>query len=203
MKVNRQGSDENVLIRIPFPGKIHEAWREEKVYHEVMAMTFIQEHTNILVPRIRYWGFTKESPEQLGPFIVMDFIKDEDLSAFLAEPTEDESALVFLDQTIDNDKLDKIYEQIAGFMLEPSKFEFPLIGSLSKDGTCGGEWVVTKRPLTYDMNEVVTVGGCSEKLFDGRALFDRSEDYFLACAKSFQAHLWEQRNISGDDEELA
>lgn len=53
------------------------------------------------------------------------------------------------------------------------------------------------------MNEVVTVGGCPAEQFATMAPFDRASDYFAACAQYFQTHLETQRNIAGDDEDLA
>lgn len=200
LKVKREDNDECVIIRFPYQGRVYEPWREEKVKNEVMAMTYIRERTGIPVPRIRCWGLTRESPEQLGPFIIMDLMEGQSLGRFLAEPTEDDSKLVFLDPNIDDAKLDTIYDQIASFTLELSRLEFERIGAISKD-TISGEWAVTGRPLTYDMNEVITVGGCSADQI--ATLFDRADDYFASCARHFQAHLTAQRNIAGDDEDLA
>ena len=107
-----------------------------------------------------------------------------------------------LDPNIDEQNLDAIYEQIASFMLELSRIPFGHIGAISKDAT-SGEWSVTGPPLTYDMNEIATVGGCSTNEFPTMMRFDRASDYFTACAQIFQTHLEEQRNIAGDDEDLA
>lgn len=203
LKAKRGDSNEHVIIRFPYLGKIYEPWREEKVTNEVMAMNYIREHTSIPVPRVRCWGLTEESPQQLGPFIIMDFVEGQSLSKFLAQPTEDETELKFLDPNVDDAKLDTIYEQIASFLLELSRLEFPRIGAISKDAT-SGEWAVTGRPLTYDMNEVVTVGGCpAEELAAMAAPFDRATDYFAACAQYFQRHQEAQRNIASDDEVVA
>jgi len=40
------------------------------------------------------------------------------------------------------------------------------------------EWAVIGRPLIYDMNEVVTVGGCPVEQFTAMRPFDRTDDYF-------------------------
>jgi hypothetical protein len=89
----------------------------------------------------------------------MDFVEGQNLGRFLAQPTEDKGKLVFLDANTDEAKLDTIYEQIASFMLELSQPEFPRISAISKDAV-SSEWTVTRRLLTYDMNEVVTIGDC-------------------------------------------
>jgi hypothetical protein len=197
LKLNRGLTDECVVIRFPAPKKVHEAWREEKVRNEVQVMSYLREHTSIPVPRIRFWGSEKESPRKLGPFIVMDYIHGENLGQFLAPPTDDLGELVFLDPNFDEAKLDVIYDQLAGFMLELWHCQFPRIGAISKDAATG-KWDVTSRPFTYDMNEVVTVGGCSAEHFAKVTTpFQRASDYFNMCADHFKLHLEEQRNIAG------
>lgn len=200
LKLRRCTSNECVIIRFPYPGKVHTPWREEKVENEVAAMNYIRDHTSIPVPRIRCWGLADGSPHQLGPFIIMDWMDGQNLGRFLAPPTADKTKLIYLDENLDEAMLDTIYEQIAGFMLELSRLEFLRIAALS--GRANGE-AVARRPLTYDMNEIVTMGGyAAEKLAD-TAPFDRASDYFATCARHFRSHLEAQRNIAGDDDDLA
>ncbi|KAI1774270.1 hypothetical protein F4818DRAFT_452333 [Hypoxylon cercidicola] len=202
LDVKRGDSGEDVVIRFPSPGSIYEPWRDEKVKNEVMVMKYLCEHTNIPVPCVRHWGLTKDSPQQLGPFIIMDLMEGQDLSDILQQPNENTKEPIILDPDIDEAKLDVIYEQIASFMLELSHLEFPRIGAISKDAT-SGQWAVTGRPLTYDMNEVVTLGGYPAGQFATMASFDRADNYFASRAQCFQTHLEAQRNIVGDDEDLA
>ncbi|KAK1948885.1 hypothetical protein LY78DRAFT_16591 [Colletotrichum sublineola] len=201
-KVQRADSDEQVIIRFPIPGRIHEPWRDEKVENEVMVMKYLHDLTSIPVPLVRDWGLTEDSPQHLGPFIIMDFVEGQELSGLLQQPTENKEDAVVLDPDIDNAKLDFVYEQIAGFMLELSHHRFPRIGAISQDAT-SGQWEVTRRPLTYDMNEVVTLGGYPTDNLDSAAPFDCASHFFAARGKSFQVHLEAQRNIAADDEELA
>ncbi|KAM0268991.1 hypothetical protein ACHAPA_004592 [Fusarium lateritium] len=175
LRVKRGESGEHVVIRFPVPGNIYGPWRDEKVKNEVMAMKFIREHTSISVPIVRYWGVTEKSPQQLGPFIIMDFIEGDDLSDLLQQPQENTKDAIILDLNIDETKLDEIYEQIAGFMLELSRLGFSRIGAISQDAT-SGQWAVTGRPLT---------------------------DFFLGRVQSFKIHLEAQRNIAGGDEDCA
>lgn len=202
LDVKHGESDERVLIRFPFPGNIYGPWRDEKVKNEVMVMDYLREHTtSIPVPRVRDWGFTKESPQQLGPFIIMDFIEGQNLSDLLQQPTENREEPIVLNPDIDEEKLDLVYEQIAGFLLELSRLEFTRIGAISKVAT-SGQWAVTGRPLTYDMNEVATLGSYPVDKFT-MAPFDHASNYFSACVQRFQTHLEAQRNIAGNDEDLA
>ncbi len=66
----------------------------------------------------------------------MDFVEERSVSRFLAQPTEDKAEFVFLDPKINEAKLDTMYEQIAGCILELSHPDFPRIGSISKDMWC-------------------------------------------------------------------
>ncbi|KAK0621572.1 hypothetical protein B0T17DRAFT_508909 [Bombardia bombarda] len=202
LDVKHGESDEHVLIRFPSPGNVYGPWRDEKVKNEVMVMNYLREHTSIPVPCVRSWGLTEESPQQLGPFIIMDFMEGQDLSDLLQQPTESKEEPIILDPDIDEARLDFVYEQVASFMLELSHLEFPRIGAISKDAT-SGQWAVAGRPLTYDMNEVVTLGCYPADQFATMVSFDRASDYFEARARCFQTHLEVQRNIAGDDEDFA
>ncbi|KAI1370797.1 hypothetical protein F4677DRAFT_344373 [Hypoxylon crocopeplum] len=200
LAVRNAETSERVLIRFPFPGKIYGPWRDKKVRDEVMVMNYLSEHTTIPVPRVRYWGLTEESPQQLGPFMIEDFMEGENLGDLLKKPTENEEDPATLDPDIDEGKLKTIYEQIAGFMLELSRLEFPRIGAISKD-TVSGEWTVAGLPLTYDMNEVVTFAGFPADHFT-TASFSRASDYFAERARCLQTHLETQRNIGFENEDI-
>ncbi|KAF6833504.1 phosphotransferase enzyme family protein [Colletotrichum plurivorum] len=192
MCVQRGVSDENVLIRFS-TFSICPAWRDEKVENEVMAMEYLREHTSLPIPSIRHWGRTEESPEQLGPFIIMDYMSGKKLSDIIKQPSDDKSEFLVLDPEVDEQKLEVTYEQIAGFMLELWRLDFPRIGAVSKDDA-SGRWDVTRRPLTSDMNELVTMAGCPTELYDDMKAFDRAGDFFAAVSK---------RNIVLKDLELA
>jgi len=202
MKVKCGDSDDHVLIRFPFPGNIYGPWRDEKVTNEVMGMNYLREHTNIPVPPVRDWGLSAESPQQLGPFIIMNLMQGQDLSDFLQQPTQSKEEAILLNPNIDEVKLDFVYDQIADFMLQLSRLEFPRIGAISKDAA-SGRWAVVGRPLTYDMNEVVTLAGYPAAQFATTAPFDRASDYFAERAHHFRTHLETQRNIAGSDGEVA
>ncbi|KDN65744.1 putative phosphotransferase [Colletotrichum sublineola] len=74
-KVQRDDSDEQVIIRFPIPGKLYEPWRDEKVENEVIVMKYLYDLTSIPVPVVRDWGLTKDSPQHLGLSIIMDFVE--------------------------------------------------------------------------------------------------------------------------------
>ncbi|KAK0111011.1 hypothetical protein ONS95_001391 [Cadophora gregata] len=198
MAMKKSQTKERVLIRFPFLGKVYELWREKKVQNEVMAMKYLSEHTSIPLPRVYSWGLTEESPQQLGPFMIEEFMEGENLGDILKKPTENEADPAILDPDIDEAKLNIVYEQIAGFLLQLSRLEFPRIGAISQNDV-SGEWTVTEPPLTYDMNEVVGFAGFPTDYFTAMSTFSCSSDYFAARAHCLQEHLETQRNIAFED----
>ncbi|KAH6695853.1 hypothetical protein BKA61DRAFT_647526 [Leptodontidium sp. MPI-SDFR-AT-0119] len=178
----------SIAVKNAQTDELYEPWRERKVKNEVMIMNYLSEYTSIPIPRIYHWGFTEEGPQQLGPFMIEEFMEGESL----ADPA-------VLDLDINEAKLDIIYEQIASFMLELSRLEFPRIGAISN---VSGEWVVAEPPLTYDMNEVVGFTGFPADYFTTLSSFTCSSDYFAARAHCLQAHLETQRNIAFEDEDI-
>ncbi|OAQ65212.2 protein kinase-like domain [Pochonia chlamydosporia 170] len=126
----------------------------------------------------------------------MDFIEGIKLSTLLKQPTEDEDAEIVLDPAVDNTTLDIIYEQLADYIHQISQMEFPLIGAISKDAL--GDWTVTRRPLTYDMNELVTGTGYPADQLP-TASFNTASDFFESIARQRLLHLETQRNIAKDE----
>ncbi|KZL78205.1 phosphotransferase enzyme family protein [Colletotrichum tofieldiae] len=107
--VQRADSEEHVIICFPVPGNIHEPWRDEKVENKVMVMRHLRDLTSIPVPLVRDWGLTENSPQHLGPFIIMDFVEGQDLSDLLQQPTENKEDAIVLDPDVNNAKLDFVY----------------------------------------------------------------------------------------------
>lgn len=79
------------------------------------------------------------------------------LSSVLAKPTEGDQEEHVLNTDTDNAVLDKIYPQIADYLLQLSQLTFPRIGAISEARDSPTGWSVTKRPLTYNMNELASV----------------------------------------------
>lgn len=182
------------LIRFPFPGQVCTPWLDEKVTNEVMVLNYIRMHTSIPVPSVLSWGLTDASPSRLGPFIIMEFMEGSSLDTLLRDPTVPEEERSVLDPAVDEKKLAFVYEQMAGFMLQLSRHPFTRIGAIE------GTTAVSKRPLTYDVNELVTTTGIpASALPDGP--FDKSSDYFHAVAQYHWARLVAQRNAICDAED--
>lgn len=187
----------DVIIRFPKPGHTATAYRDEKIVNEVQIMEYLRQNTDIPIPRVHSWGLTAESPQHLGPFIIMDYVHGILLSTILKDPDQEE---MVLNPSIDNTTLDKIYSQIAYYMLQLSQLTFARLGAISKDHTSSA-WHVAGRPLTYNMNELATVAGYPDDQFP-TAPFERASDYLRSAANEHLVHLWTQRNLA-DDAEIA
>ena len=183
----------DAIIRFPRPG--HSAFSEEKVKKEVGAMVILQRETTIPLPRLIHWGLTADSPQQLGPFIITEFVSGMHLSKFLRDPTENEneSKTHYLDPNIDNEILDVIYDQVADFMLQIFQLDFNRIGAISQQPGSNAQDI--ERPLTYGMNELATLTGYPINEFSTKQ-FKRVTDYFEALTNQHMTHLWTQRNIA-------
>lgn len=143
-------------ICFPKSGHTAPALREEKVRNEVDFLELLWEKTTIPIPRVVAWGLINDSPQQLGPFAVMDFIDGVSLATVLKQPTKTEQDEVILGTNLDETEFEFVYEQLADFILQLSRLEFPAIGALSREPS-SNEWNAGERPLTYNMNELETV----------------------------------------------
>lgn len=156
-----------------------------------MVLKYLREHTTIPVPYVHSWGPAEKSPGQLAPFILMDLMDGVCLDDLLKKPTKSDQDPLILDPDIDQRKLEVIYSQIAGYMLQLDRLRLPSIDAISKDWS---RWTVTERPLTYDMNELVADTG-----FPARELpsgpFKSAGKYFRQQASELWTHLGTQRNI--------
>lgn len=100
----------------------------------------------------------------------MDYVHGTLLSTILRPPDQED---VILNPDIDNTILDKVYYQIAGYMLQLSRLTFLRIGAISRD-YASIVWHVAGRPLTYNMSELATVASYPDNQFL-TALFDRAK----------------------------
>ncbi|KAF3000081.1 hypothetical protein E8E13_002242 [Curvularia kusanoi] len=185
----------DVMIRFPGPGRT--TFRDEKIRNEVQIIQFLREFTSRPVPRLFSWGLTEDSPQQLGPFMVSEFVEGVHLSDVLKDPADPKR--IHLNPGIDRSILDNVYTQMAEVMLELYKVDFDRIGAISKD-ISSGSWSVTERPLTYTMNELATTAFFPVENFPSTT-FASTSDYFQYLTIEHKTHLWTQRNICGSPTE--
>ena len=198
IRFNDGGS--SVIIRFPKPGHTATALRDEKVTNEVYFMRFLSQKTTIPLPRVISWGLTEESPQQLGPFIIMEYVEGMRLSTILKQPNGNDHDDVILKPDIDDMTLDIIYDQIADYIVQLSELDFTGIGAITEDPT-SNTWSVTGRPLTYNMNELATVSGYPVGEFP-TTQFSTADEYFRNLANEHLTHLRSQRNLADDLEDV-
>jgi hypothetical protein len=185
----------DAVIRFPGPG--HTTFRDEKTINEVQVIQFLQENTTIPVPRLISWGLTEDSPQHFGPFIISEFVEGVHLSDILRDPADKKQ--LWLNPQIDGRVLETVYGQIADIMLQLYNFNFEHIGAISKDSSTG-LWSVTRRPLTYSMNELATTAFYPVDKYP-TAPFVSAREYFHSLMYEHETHLWTQRNLCGSPTE--
>ncbi|KAJ6013385.1 Aminoglycoside phosphotransferase [Penicillium herquei] len=182
------------ILRFPIPGLA--MFPEEKVRNEVSIMKFITEKTSctmpIPVPKISGWGERSESPEKLGPFIIMGYIDHErSMSDALEPPGSQERNRPELNPDISVRQLRFLYRELANIVFSLSTLSANRIGSLKQTGR--SVWEVAYRPLSLSMNEVVRVGTLPQSKLP-TATYDKASLYFEDLAELLISHLKYQRN---------
>lgn len=117
----------------------------------------------------------------------------------LKQQTENDQEDVVLNPDINDTTLGIVYDQIADYMVQLSELDFIGIGAISED-PASNTWSVTRRPLTYNMNELATVSGYPIDKFP-TAQFASVNEYFQNLANEHLIHLRTQRNLADDPED--
>jgi hypothetical protein len=180
----------SALIRFPCPGVA--VFPEEKIRLEVAVMRYLSQHTTIPVPFVLHYGMADESPQGLGPFIIMEYVEHAcDLVDVLNTPGLSLQDRPILDPDISEDKLEFVYSQLADILLQLSKCSFPMIGSLVE--TDEDDWSPKARPLTLNMNELVQLGNFPRHKLPSQPL-SSSSSYYQVLAQLHLDHLSTQHN---------
>ena len=170
------------IVRFAALGKT--IFRTEKVHNELAVMKYLAQQTSIPVPQVfgkgNCWA---------GPYIVMAFIEGDLLSNYLKDPLK--KGRPVLNSQISDRSLKIAYREMAQLVLELSKPQFPRIGALEQDES--GAWTVTKRPLTFNMNELATSANYPPEEFPAKS-FGSATEYFETLALQHLCHLRTQRN---------
>lgn len=122
-------------------------------------MRFLERFTSIRIPLVLHYGMTEESPSDLGPFIIMEYIDHEyDFIDALNIPGRSRQERPLMNPDVSSERLELVYSQMADILLQISSRSFSKIGCISKaneDDEFDDEWVVNHRPLTFNMNALV------------------------------------------------
>lgn len=189
----------NVCYRVKYEDGVHAIvrftalgrtmFRTEKVKNEVAVMNYLARHTSIPVPQVLGTGTC-----WAGPYIIMNFVEGDVLSKFLKDPVKEGRPV--LNPQISDRALKVAYREMAGLVLELSRPEFPRIGALEQTGE---SFSVVNRPLTFNMNELITSANLPQQAFP-TGIFESAADYFVSLADQHLSHLRYQRNDAFADE---
>ena len=143
-------------------------------------------------------GTQAECPAGLGPFVVVEYV---DHARTVSEAlnilgrSDDERPL--LDPKIDEGVHEFLYGHMAQILLKLSRPSLPRIGSFSEVDEF--EWAETERPVTYNANNVVLLGGVlPDRLPSGT--FSTASSYYSALADLHLEHLSAHHNDAVQDE---
>ncbi|KAI0102836.1 kinase-like domain-containing protein [Nemania sp. FL0031] len=192
-------NEEKWMIRFPRGGKVKNP--DEKVEIEVATMSLIRQQTEIPIPDVKAWGLAADNILGIGPFIMTTFIEGVSLGDILQDPEDLDGRR--MRQDIGDTALEKLYRQIARFMLQLSQLNFTHIGSLSRTSQSNSKYAATihARPMTWKAHETLNVGGV-DVFCSPATTFSSTTDYFSHIAGNDWRHLREQLN-SVDDEDDA
>ncbi|PKY00585.1 hypothetical protein P168DRAFT_299958 [Aspergillus campestris IBT 28561] len=180
----------DAIIQFPLPGAI--MFPEEKVRNEVAVVRFIAYKSAIPVPFIIHSGRKMESPSQVGPFIIMEYVEHHaNMFEILKTPGRPNHERVTLNPDISPTILRGFYREMASVLLSLSKLSQEKIGSLCQvDDTT---WEVAARPLSLHMNELVRLGTLPRSKLPV-STFNSASSYFEALAELHISHLISQKN---------
>lgn len=176
---------------VRFPILCQSAFRFEKTIDECEIMEYISRNTSISIPKLAGSACSDE-----GPYMVMSFVDGTQLSKFLQAPS-DNNAPIVLNPNIDLKILATAYRNMARVLIGLSRCKFTQIGAVGRDES--GRWCVKKRPVTLNMNELVSCGNYPPNMLPQRA-FLTANDYFTTLAEIHITHLRTQRNNAVDNE---
>ena len=125
----------------------------------------------------------------------MDFIEGDGLDKFLKDPSQEGRPV--LNPHISDRALEMAYREMARLVLELAKPEFMCIGALERKAA--GKFTVSKRPLTFNMNELAASANIPQETFPDQT-FESATDYWISLATQHLSHLRYQRNDLVTDE---
>lgn len=178
----------DVIVRFAALGRA--ILRREKVQNEVATMKYIRKTTSITVPEVFGSGIC-----WAGPYIVMSFLEGVPLSQLLKDPSS--KGRPVLNPQISDRSLKRAYREMAAIVLDLSKHEFDSIGALEGNET---GFFITRRPLTFNMNELMGSANLPEEVFPSNT-FRSATDYFKSLAMQHLSHLRLQQRDAVSNEE--
>lgn len=183
---------------VPFP--------EEKIRYEVATMRDIGAYTTIPDPHVYHYGSAAENPTGLGPFIIMDYIDHhQNMSRALLDLTRPHDERPILDSNISEERLTKLYSQMANILLQLDSLKFSRIGSLAETPSVESNKPavsVTGRPLTTNMFDLVVHTSTPPSILPS-SVYTSTNEWLSSLADMHAAQLALQHNDAVEDEDDA
>ncbi|KAH9203270.1 phosphotransferase [Leptodontidium sp. 2 PMI_412] len=147
-KVQVEGMASDVYVRLPCPDWVQ--FPIEKTLQEGATARYVEQHTQIQVPKVFYYG----EKSDLGPFMILQHVENSGLMVNrIKMPNPDPDVTSVLDPNISETVLSNFYGKAARCLLQISRLSFDHIGSLSEND--GNTFSVTGRPLSKNMNDML------------------------------------------------
>lgn len=186
----------NVFVRIPC---LYQAvFPEEKTMAEAATVAFISQQTQLPVPRLLHHGVDPD----IGPFMVIEDLETRrQLCTALETPGREDNEVPVLWPDIPETKLKSLYFQMARCTLQLARPTFQRIGALVE--TSPGSYDVLGRPITFNMNNMVTLSNIPKSVFPAEGTtFPTADEWYVVLAELQMATLLFQHNdiiVSEDD----
>ncbi|OJZ88519.1 hypothetical protein ASPFODRAFT_31498 [Aspergillus luchuensis CBS 106.47] len=173
VRYNNNNEEPDIIIRFAALGRA--ILRREKVQDEVATMNYLRKTTSIPIPEVYASGIC-----WAGPYIIMSAIEGVPLSQLLKDHSS--AGRPVLNPQISNHSLKHAYREMAILVLELSRVEFDSIGAL-EETQHGDLFTITKRPLTFNMNELMASANIPLEAFPPLShTFTSSTDYLYSLA---------------------
>ncbi|RFU29373.1 hypothetical protein B7463_g6976, partial [Scytalidium lignicola] len=172
----------NILYKVQFP--------IEKTLQEGATARYIEQHTEIPVPKVFYYG----EKSDLGPFMIIQHVENCGLMVNrIKMPNRDPDITSVLDPNISETMLLNFYEKAAQCLLQISQLSFDRIGSLSENDD--NTFSVTGRPLSKNMNDMLQLANIPRAVLPPEnKTYNTTDEWYVALAEMHIAQLIFQHN---------
>ncbi|TVY81301.1 hypothetical protein LSUE1_G005200 [Lachnellula suecica] len=187
-KIRIDGMDLPVYVRLPCPDWVQ--FPVEKTLREGATARYIEQHTQIPVPKIFNYG----DKSDLGPFMILQHVENCGLiSSRIKTPNPDPDVPFVLNSDISETVLLDFYGKAARILLQMSRLSFDSIGSLSENED--RTFSVTGRPLSKNMNDMLQLANIPRCVLPQEdKTYATTHDWYLALAEMHIAQLIFQHN---------
>lgn len=206
MRVEDRNPPFQVLVRLCCPDQL--VFPEEKTFAEAAMARYIEKNTRVPVPKVFHCGIDPDPA--IGPFtIIQDLGSRKTLCSALETPRKNTSETPVLNPNIPEESLRSILLGIAKVLLQLAQPTFPRMGALEliETTTSTGEttqsYHVTGRPITLNMNNMVTLSNVPPSIFPPKGTtYQTADEWYVALAEMQIATLVFQHNdmVSSEDD---